>query len=318
MGEDCLHVQRPGAVRSIRYGKADVSLYRTYARPLAGLTPIPESAFVGRENILLAADLEVQVLDDNFRPAYTEGDNSNIVATDTMKNFIHRTSLEYDGATLEGWLFFLGRRFFETWDQLGRLRLLGRELPFVPARVPAGGGFADSRVLFSQARDDHAVARLEVVRDAGEARVVDHRSGRDGLRLIKVTGSAFKSFVRDAYTTLPEVTDRPLFIYLDVAWQYADVADALAADHARYVPAEQVRDVVETVFHEFVSMSIQHLMHEMGQRLLARFPQLAVVAFEGQNRLWDTAAVSDADPKVIVYTDPRPPYGSLHLTLRRE
>ncbi len=82
--------------------------------------------------------------------------------------------------------------------------------------------------------------------------------------------------------------------------------------------AEQVRDVVQVVFHEFVSMSIQHLMHEMGQRLLARFPQLAGVSFEGQNRLWDTAAVSEADEKVKVYTDPRPPYGSLHLTLTRE
>ncbi len=336
MSEDLVRLQRPGALREIRYGKAAVSTYRTYASPLTVVAPIPESAFVGRENVLLAADVEVQVLDDNFRPAYTEGDNSNVVATDTMKNFIHRTSLDYDGATLEGWLLFLGRRFFETWEQLGRLRLVGRELPFVPARVPAGGGqsgggqsgggqpggqagpFEDSRVLFSQGRDDHAVAMLEVVRDGTGARVVDHRSGRDGFRLIKVTGSAFKSFVRDAYTTLPEVTDRPLFIYLDVAWQYADVADALAEDHARYVPSEQVRDVVQTVFHEFVSMSIQHLMHEMGQRLLARFPQLAAVSFEGQNRLWDTAAVSEADPKVIVYTDPRPPYGSLHLTLARE
>ncbi|MDP8922613.1 MAG: urate oxidase [Chloroflexota bacterium] len=317
MGEDDVRLQRPGRLATIRYGKAAVSTYRTYATPLTGVAPIPESSFVGRENVLLAADLEVQVLDDNFRPAYTEGDNSNVVATDTMKNFVHRASLEYAGATLEGWLYFLGRRFFETWEQMGTLRLIGRELPFVPARVPAGDGFEDSRVLFGQGRDDYAVAMLEVVRDGDGARVVDHRCGREGLRLIKVTGSAFKSFVRDAYTTLPEVTDRPLFIYLDVGWTYADVADALADDHARYVPAEQVGDLVETVFHEFVSMSIQHLMHEMGQRLLARFPQLAVVSFEGQNRLWDTAAVSDADPTVKVYTDPRPPYGSLHLTLAR-
>ncbi len=86
----------------------------------------------------------------------------------------------------------------------------------------------------------------------------------------------------------------------------------------REIPAEQVRDLVQVVFHEFVSMSIQHLMHEMGQRVLARFPQLAVVSFEGQNRLWDTAAVSDDDRKVIVYCDPRPPYGSIGLTLTRE
>jgi urate oxidase len=42
------------------------------------------------------------------------------------------------------------------------------------------------------------------------------------------------------------------------------------------------------------------------------------VAFDGQNRLWDTVVVSDADETVKSYCDPRPPYGSLHLTLRRE
>ena len=153
-------------------------------------------------------------------------------------------------------------------------------------------------------------------RDGDDARIVGHRCGREQLHLIKVTGSAFADFVRDQYTTLPSVKDRPLYIFLDVFWRYADVQDAVAPDHARYVAAEQVRDLVATVFHEFVSMSIQHLMHEMGQRLLARFPQLAEVAFDGQNRLWDTVVVSESDPKIKSYCDPRPPYGSLHLTLR--
>ena len=39
----------------IRYGKADVKVYRTYAEPLTGITPIPESPFRGRENTLAAA-----------------------------------------------------------------------------------------------------------------------------------------------------------------------------------------------------------------------------------------------------------------------
>ena len=45
----------------IRYGKADVKVYRTYAEPLTGITPIPESPFNGRENALVAADIEVIV-----------------------------------------------------------------------------------------------------------------------------------------------------------------------------------------------------------------------------------------------------------------
>ena len=184
--------------------------------------------------------------------------------------------------------------------------------------MPTDGGFGPSSVLFSQQPGDYGSAMLEVVRDDDDARIVDHLGGREQLHLIKVTGSAFADFVRDQYTTLPSVRDRPLYVYVDVFWRYADAADAVAPDHVRYVAAEQVRDLVATVFHEFVSMSIQHLLHEMGQRLLARFPQLAEVAFDGQNRLWDTVVVSEADERVKSYCDPRPPYGSIHLKLRRQ
>ncbi|MGH2347681.1 MAG: factor-independent urate hydroxylase, partial [Chloroflexota bacterium] len=85
----------------------------------------------------------------------------------------------------------------------------------------------------------------------------------------------------------------------------------------RYVAAEQVRDLIQVVFDQFVSESIQHLLHEMGTRLLARFPQLAGVSFDAQNRLWDTVVTAEADPRLKVYCDPRPPYGMIHLTLDR-
>jgi urate oxidase len=124
--------------------------------------------------------------------------------------------------------------------------------------------------------------------------------------------------VRDEYTTLPERGDRPLFIYMDIYWKYANTNDMLSSDLSRYAPSEQVRDVVQTVFHEFVSESIQHLMHEMGLRLLDRFPQLSEVSFDGQNRTRDPIATSETDPRVKVYTDPFPAYGQLKLTMSRK
>src|SRR5918995_6282029 len=135
----------------IYYGKADVATYRTYGTPLRGITTIPESSFEGRTNTLLAASIEVQVLGTAFMSAYTEGDNRLVVATDTMKNFIHRESLVFDGSTLEEWLLFIGRRFLETYPDMERLRVSGVEIPFEPALVPTADGdgeFAASEVLF--------------------------------------------------------------------------------------------------------------------------------------------------------------------------
>lgn len=304
-------------ITAIDYGKANVTAYRFNAKPLQGITPIPESSFQGRENTLFGVDVDVQVLGDNFVPAYTEGDNRNVVATDTMKNFILKKALEWEGDTLEHFLAFLGKQFLTTYPEMEALQVMGREVPFDSELLPEGDGFNASPVLFSRSRNDFAAAELSLEREGDEIVVVDHQCARLEHQLIKTTGSSFTSFVRDEHTTLPEMHDRPLFIYLDVFWRYAEVQDALSEDHTRYVAAEQVRDVIASVFHDLNSKSIQHLVYEMGKRLLERFSQLEEVRFEAQNRLWDRAFESDGDPTRKVHTDPRPPFGQIGLTMRQ-
>ncbi len=302
----------------ISYGKLAVPVYRVCSAPLRGVSPIPESPFTGRDNVLVAREVDIQVLGENFLPAYTEGDNSAVVATDSMKNVIIREALNFNGATLEGFLHHLGKVFLTTYPEMHRVRLSGRELPFAPERVPDGeGGFVDSDVLFGRNDGDFSTATLEMDIDGGTATVHDHHSGREKLRLLKVTGSAFTSFVRDGNTTLPDRRDRPLYIYLDVHWRYRSLADLLGDSHAAYVAAEQVRDLVTAVFHEFVSESIQHLVHEMGTRILERFPGLSEVSFVAQNRTRDPFYRSESDPRVAVYSDPFPAYGEITLRMIR-
>ncbi len=278
---------------TISYGKARVPVYRVYANPLTGIQPIPESSFTGRDNTLFALEVDVEVFGNNFLPSYTHGDNSNVVATDSMKNFVLREALTYQGTTYEGFLSSLGHHFLSTYEQMESLRLTARELAFVPAQVPQadGGTFGNSSVLYRRSHNDYAFTALDFERDGDQVVVTAHRCGRLDLQLFKVTGSSFTHFVRDEYTTLE--------------------------DHEQYVPAEQVRDVVQTVFHEFVSESIQHLVYEMGQRLLERFPQLQEVSFEGQNRTRDPMALSESDKKIKVYSDPFSAFGMIKLTLTR-
>jgi urate oxidase len=303
----------------ISYGKAEVRVYRTYAEALTGITPIPESPFQGRDNVLTAAEIEVVVHGDSFWAAYERGDNRQVVATDTMKNFIHATSLKARARALEEWLLEVGTAFLDTYADMEAVTMVGRELPFPAAVVPAddGDGFTASDRLFSRDRCDHGTARLELGRGGQGVRILGHDCGRAGLQLIKVTGSSFADFARDEHTTLPERRDRPLYVWLDIGWRYADASDAVLRDPARYVASDQVADLASAVFHEFVSLSIQHLVHEIGRRMLDRWPQLAQVSFDAQNRLWDVAAASADDPRITSYCDPRPPYGHIGLVLRR-
>ena len=283
----------------IRYGKADVKVYRTHAEPLTGITPIPESPFTGRENILAAAEIEVVVHGTQFLDAYTKGDNRLVVATDTMKNFIHAASLTARCPSARG----VAAR--------GRHRLPGH-LPAhgaadddrrasCPSRRPScpprRDGFEASDRLFSRDRCDAAAPASSWpaattgavghhrprVRPPRPAAHQDHR-----LRLRRLRPRRAHDPAR--------APDRPLYIWCNIGWRYADASHAVLADPARYVAAEQVADLAIAVFHEFVSLSIQHLVNEIGARMLDRWPQLAEVSFDAQNRLWDLGGRVDRGP----------------------
>src|SRR5207245_4398687 len=116
---------------SIYYGKAAVGVYRTNGR-----------------STLFAAEVRLDVSGGGFLPAYTRGDNSMVIPTDTMKNFVHAVALEYEGASLEEYLAILGRRFLDTYGDVELLRLSARELSFG----------RKSEALFQQLYDDYAVA----------------------------------------------------------------------------------------------------------------------------------------------------------------
>ena len=300
----------------ISYGKLEVPVQCVGVTPLRGLPEIPESQVRALDSGMLACEVSMEVLGQGFLAAYTEGDNRAVVATDTMKNVILRHALEHDGSALEGFLDALGHRFLGTYPEMEGLRLSARELPF--ERVAIGGSGERSDRVFSLGGGDRAIAGLELSRaEDGSVGLVDARSGQVGLRLLKTTGSAFTRFVRDEYTTLPERGDRPLYLGLDVHWRYADAADAVGDDPARYVPSAAVRALLVEVFDEVVSESIQQLVHVMGERLLATFPQLAEVAFEAQNRTRDPLDESRGPGEVRAFTDPFPAWGLITLTLSR-
>lgn len=303
----------------ISYGKGDIAIYRSYATHLEGLSPIAESSYKGQRNNLFATKVHIEVFGDTFMVAYTEGDNRQVVATATMTNFALLKAHEYTGATQEGFLYFLGQEFLNKYPQMEAMRLSSRELPFVAAPITNDSGetVEDSDKLFAPNHDSYSVASLDMTRGDNGIIITNHSMGRDNIKLIKLTGSAFAAFDRDEYTTLPEVKDRPLYIFMDMGWKYTDVADAVANTHENYISAHQVYDHIRHTFDDFVSMSIQHLVYEMGIRLLKTFPQMSDVWFRAENRLWETAAQVEGESHKV-YMDPRPPYGEIKLKLDRD
>ena len=272
------------------YGKGDVIVYRLNRD---GVTPNQQSPVFG-------ASVKMLLYGDAFWPTYTTGDNTGLIATDSMKNFMHREALNYTGGDLEDLCRFLATKFQGLYPQVEGLQVSAVEIPYQafspgsPAFVPAG--------------PERGTARIELNR-AGVAEFV---SGFQGFRLLRLGGSAFYGFVRDEYTTLPEVKNRPLHMWLDLEWKYTSPQAACSAGK---IPAE-VRKIVRQTFESFESGSIQQIIYQTGTKVLAAIPEIREVHLEANNRTWDT--VAERSEELAVFTEARPPYGCLGLLLKRD
>jgi urate oxidase len=270
------------------YGKGDVIAYRLdrHGAPPNGRPPV------------FGVNVLFLVYGDAFWKTYTRGDNTGLVATDSMKNFIQRETMGFPGHDLEEYCRFLGDRFLAKYAQVDGAQISATEIPY----ADIGGG-----VAFAPSGPDRATARLEVTRRG----IAEAASGVRGFRLLRLGGSAFRGFVRDEYTTLPELNNRPLHMWLDLEWTYtrpeAAFSEGAVTAHARRT--------VREVFAAFESGSIQQVIHQMGTKLLDEIGVMSEVRLEASNRTWDT--IAERGDELGVYTDARPPYGCLGLTLRR-
>jgi len=282
-----------GAKRNY-YGKGDVIVYRLHR---TGIPPGEQvSPFFG-------ANVKLLIYGDAFWPTYTTGDNTGLVATDSMKNFIQRETLNFPGADLESYCHFLAEKFLATYPQAEGAQVSATEIPYDTLR--------ESAVSFTPSGPDRAGAQVELRRENGALRAVEIRSSVTGFKLLRLGGSAFYGFVRDEYTTLPNVKNRPLHMWLDLDWTYTSPAAAFTNGAV----TAQVRQVVHRVFDEFESGSIQQIIYLIGTKLLSEIAAISEIMLEANNRTWDT--IVEQGEEIGVYTDPRPPYGCLGLTLRR-
>lgn len=280
--------QFASGVKQHYYGKGDVIVYRLnrdgHARP--GHSPV------------FGATVTLLLYGAAFWPTYTAGDNAGLIATDSMKNFIQRETMNFEGSDLEGLCRFLGETFMAKYAQVEGLQISAEEIPYER--------LGDS-VAFTPSGPERATARIEMQRKG----IVEAVSGLRGFKGLRLGGSAFHGFVRDEYTTLPDLHDRPLHMWLDLEWTYGVPTGAFTDGRV----TAQARGVVLDLFKTFESASIQQVIYQIGARLLADIPSIQTIDLQANNRTWDT--IAERGGTLGVYTDARPPFGILGLRLTR-
>lgn len=271
-----------------RYGKAAVRIVR-----------------VGRdETPHRLRDLTVAVaLEGDFTAAHTDGDNSAVVATDTMKNTAYAYAAEHLTGAIESYATILARHFLD-FDQVDRATVNVREHGWRPIDV-AGAPAPDA---FVRGGEGTRVATVAATR--GDLVV---EAGVEDLIVMKTTRSAFSGFPRDRYTTLPETEDRLMATKVTAIWRYGAPDIDFDAVYAA------VRTTLLEVFADHHSPSVQTSIWIMARAMLERHAELDEVRMVLPNLhhwLVDLTPFGlENDRQVYVATTE--PHGLIEATVRR-
>ena len=255
-------------------------------------------------------DLTVAIaLDGEFAAAYLDGDNSGVVATDTMKNTAYAFARDHLDGPIEAYALALGRHFLAE-AQVDRATVTVREHRWRPIAMPNG----PAATAFSR---DPSLTRLAIVSTTRHA--VTMEAGIEDLVLMKTAGSAFAGFPRDRYTTLPETDDRIMATQVSGRWRYdAAAVTEPGFDHDRSFAA--VRDTLLEVFAEHDSPSVQASIWLMGRAVLERHREVDEISLSLPNLhhlLVDLRPFGlENDNDIFVAT--REPHGLIEATVRRD
>jgi urate oxidase len=258
-------------------------------------------------------DLDIEVrLEGDFEAAYLDGDNTDVLPTDTMRGTCYALAREQGVVPIAGFGKRLVERFLTTSAACTRAEVRLAAHPW--ERVTVDG--APHTHTFRPAAGGVRTTTVVATRDAPT--VVT--GGARGLRVLKTTGSAFSGFPRDEYTVLPETRDRIMATTVEARWGYldggreTDPADLDALGDA--VPATMA---ARFATHDD-SESVQHTLWAMGRAVLAAHPLVAWIRFRMPNEhhvLADLAPYGLDNPNhVFVATDR--PFGVIEGEVARE
>ncbi|MEV4413269.1 factor-independent urate hydroxylase [Catellatospora sp. NPDC049609] len=226
------------------------------------------------------------------------GDNSDVLPTDTQKNTVYAFARRGVGE-IERFGLELARHFVTGTDAVERAQV----------HIESYGWRRLGDHSFARAGDEVRTATLTAT--AEQAWVV---GGLHGLTLLNTTGSEFRGFARDRYTTLPEASERILATAVDARWRF------ISADVAWDAAFEQVRSGLIDAFADTYSRSLQQTLYAMGERVLQTVPEVAEVRLALPNRhhfLVDLSPFGLDNPDRVYFAADRP-YGLIEGTVLRD
>lgn len=194
------------------------------------------------------------LLEGEFEAAHTEGDNSLVLPTDTMKNTVYALAHDQPIDAIEPFALRLGEHFLAGHESVSAAEVSIAATSW--NRLESGGRAHPS--AFERGSDERATCRVRVSRGG-----VAFESGIDGLVIMKTSNSGFEGFRVDDLTTLAPTDDRILATSLTAIWNHASPCEDWVGSR------ERVRKVLVETFADHESRSVQQTLYAMAEAVLA-------------------------------------------------
>lgn len=266
----------------------------------------------GNHVVLITRDTDEHLIEDltvtsqlhgDFERCHTEGDNSQVVATDTQKNTIF--SFARDGIrSPEEFLLRLGKHFTTSFKWVSGGRWAAEQHHW--QRIEVAGKPHDH--AFVQNRTETRTAVLLI--DATGPHLV---AGLKDLTVLKSTGSEFHGFARDKYTTLAETKDRILSTDVAARWRYNTTELDFNTVYT------DVRRILLETFASVHSLALQQTLFQMGKNVLEAHASIVDVRFSMPNKhhfVVDLQPFGQDNLNVVFWAADRP-FGLIEGTVKR-
>jgi urate oxidase len=261
----------------------------------------------GDDDAHLLRDLTVDVrLEGDFETVHTEGDNSPVLPTDTMRSTVYALAQQHLVGSIEAFGLALTDRFLDASPAASLAEVTLREHSW--GRASVGGGAHPHAFVGGSAECATAV----VTRTSTSAPGV--RSGISGLTLLRTHGSAFSGFLRDEFTVLVETDDRIMATDVSADWTYRGDQQP-SYDDVRAA----ARVALVEVFSNHQSASVQHTLYAMGEAVIDRCPDVDAVRLRMPNKHHipvDLSAVGLSNDRAVYVATDRP-FGVIEGEVRR-
>jgi urate oxidase len=250
-------------------------------------------------------DLTIAIrFEGEYDQSYTRGDNRDVLPTDTMKNTVYALAAKHSVEEPEAFGRVLAEHFLERNARLRRVRIDLTEQPW--GRICVGAREHGQTFVRQGAESRSATVQ-------GQGDQISIGAGVKDLVILKSSRSGFTGFLRDEYTTLPDVADRILATALTATWRYR------TADLDFNLTWRAVRSTMLETFAEHNSQSVQHTLHAMGQAVLDNVDAVTAVRLVMPNKHHLPVDLSrlglENRNEIFVPTDE--PYGLIEASLIR-